>query len=295
MSIKVMGEVWESSSTKGSTRLVLLALADFANDQGYCFPSIQSLAIKSALTERNVQVILRDLERRGELVTLRGAGRGHVNAYWVLPPATTSRLTQEGKTPKNFHPFTELEKKVKLNDKKVQLEVEKAKNDAERVNSATPGTTKNLQEPSGTTNSSECENSVSVQTRQPTRAEGVKSRGHSAEARVALSANAMQHGAARRAWAAWLEERQRMIPDWLDQTVWQRWLNDLDERRARVTSARLAEQLERLQQLSNVETQADLVARAIAGGWATFYPSRAAVTPIESKPGSSQDRYGRYR
>jgi hypothetical protein len=80
VSIKVMGEVWESSSTKGGSRLFLLALADFANDEGYCHPSVARLAVKSALTERNVQLILRDLETRGELVTLRGAERGNVNA-----------------------------------------------------------------------------------------------------------------------------------------------------------------------------------------------------------------------
>ena len=74
-----MAEVWESSSAKGGARLVLLALADFANEEGYCYPSIERLALKSALTGRNVQLILRNLESRGELVVLLGAGRGNVN------------------------------------------------------------------------------------------------------------------------------------------------------------------------------------------------------------------------
>jgi Helix-turn-helix domain len=108
-----MAEVWESSSAKGGARLVLLALADHANDEGYCHPSVARLARKSALTERNVQLILRNLEARGELVTLRSSGRGNVNAYWVLPPATITRLKLEGKNAKSFHPLQTLEEKVR--------------------------------------------------------------------------------------------------------------------------------------------------------------------------------------
>ncbi len=34
MSIKIMSAVWRYSKAKGSALLVLLAIADFANDQG---------------------------------------------------------------------------------------------------------------------------------------------------------------------------------------------------------------------------------------------------------------------
>lgn len=81
MSIKVMTEVWESSSTKGGARLVLLALADYANDDGYCHPGVERLVLKSALTERNVQFILRELEARGELVTKGSSNRQRFPNY----------------------------------------------------------------------------------------------------------------------------------------------------------------------------------------------------------------------
>jgi hypothetical protein len=131
-----MTEVWESSSAKGGARLVLLALADHANDEGYCFPSVSRLARRSALSERNVQVILRDLETRGELVRLCGTGRGNVNQYWVLPPATVARLTREGKSAQNFHPLLVLEERVKAA--------------TQRVSPVSPRTVKNQDQPSTT-------------------------------------------------------------------------------------------------------------------------------------------------
>jgi hypothetical protein len=291
VSIKVMGEVWESSSAKGGARLVLLALADHANDEGYCHPSVARLARKSALTERNVQLILRNLERRGELVTLCGAGRGHVNAYWVLPPATVTRLTLEGKNAKNFHPLQTLEEKVKST-------TEKVKTDAQKVKPTSPRTVKNHQEPSRTTTRLE------VQTRRQTSL-GSKSNtckpskvhpSSSADRTTLGTANGSSKGSARDAWAAWLTANAP--PDWLEPEPWARWLGDLDERGLRVTSGRLEEQLKRLQELFNLgESQTAIVARAIAGGWVNFYKPRDQATSNQTKASDSKkdDRYGRYR
>jgi Helix-turn-helix domain len=158
VSIKVMTEVWDSSSAKGGARLVLLALADHANDEGYCYPSLSRLARKSRLSERNVQFILRDLETRGELVILRGSGRGNVNTYWVLPPMTVARLKLEGKTLKSFHPLATLEQRVKDSTQSVQIDAERVKVEAQRVKPTSPRTIKNPAEPSGTFSSAETKN-----------------------------------------------------------------------------------------------------------------------------------------
>jgi hypothetical protein len=276
MSLKVMTEVWESSSAKGGARLVLLALADFANDQGYCYPSICTLAVKSALSERNVQVILRDLERCGEVVTVRGAGRGYVNTYWVLPPATKTRLTSEGKNAQNFHPFGRLEQRVKNPEEKAQSQAQKVQTDAGKVKPTSPRITMNHQEPSETTKAK-----LEAQT-QPKLEARAKLKQHTAIGAALIAS---------RVWQVRLETQPH--PDWLDEAAWRRWLTDLDERRARITTARLEEQLGRLRQLSNHESQTDLIARAIAGGWGTFYPARGInPTPPTS---SGADRYERYR
>jgi Helix-turn-helix domain len=293
-----MGEVWESSTAKGGARLVLLALADHANDEGYCHPSVARLARKSALTERNVQLILRNLESRGELVTLCGAGRGHVNAYWVLPPATVTRLTLEGKNAKNFHPLQTLEEKVKSTTEKVKTDAQKVKAATEKVKPTSPRTVKNHQEPSRTTTRLEAQSrrQTPLETKSNTRKPS-KVHPSSRTDRTPLgTANGSAKGSARDAWAAWLSANAP--PDWLEPEPWARWLGDLDEREIRVTSGRLEEHVKRLHELqASGESQAAIVARAIAGGWSNLYPPRAPSDTSKPKPSTSStdDRYGRYR
>jgi hypothetical protein len=298
VSIKVMAEVWESSSVKGGARLVLLALADHANDEGYCHPSVARLARKSALTERNVQLILRNLESRGELVTLRSAGRGNVNAYWVLPPATVARLTLEGKNAKNFHPLQTLEEKVKSTPEKVKIVAQKVKAATEKVKPTSPRTVKNRQEPSRTTTGLEVQTrgQTSLGPKSTTRKPSKVNPSSSADRTTLETANGFAKGSARDAWAAWLTANAP--PDWLEPEPWERWLGDLDEREIRVTSGRLEEQVKRLHDLqASGESQAAIVARAIAGGWSNLYPPRASSDMSKAKPSTSSthDRYGRYR
>jgi Helix-turn-helix domain len=318
VSIKVMGEVWDSSSAKGGARLVLLALADHANDEGYCHPSLARLAKKSALTERNVQFILRDLEARGELVVFRGAGRGRVSVYWVLPPDTVERLTGEGKTTKNFHPFVALEEKVKATTERVKTDAQKVKSATEKVKPTSPRTTKNRQEPSRTTTPEDeartRENQSQLLETERSGFAGADAPDPGLETVVSdvqntgtpgsvnaqrLERSSARGGAASQAWQTWLEAHASTPPDWLDVASWMRWLADLDERKSRVTSARLEEQLHRLEELSQRgEAQSGLIARAIGGGWETFYPERKASRDAASKPPEGDgrdDRYGRYR
>lgn len=68
MSIKAMGAVWEHSRQTLGARLVALALADYAHDDGSnAYPSIATLARKAHMSERNVQYALRRLEQAGEI------------------------------------------------------------------------------------------------------------------------------------------------------------------------------------------------------------------------------------
>lgn len=68
MSIKLMNAVWESDTTSGSDRLVLLALADSANDEGYCWPAYDTIAAKANLGRRYVIQIVGRLEEIGLIV-----------------------------------------------------------------------------------------------------------------------------------------------------------------------------------------------------------------------------------
>jgi hypothetical protein len=83
MSIRVMTRVWEFSTAKEGTLLILLAIADFADDQGRAFPSMERLAKKARMTRRNAQLAIRRLQRTGEVLVDIGAGPKGCNLFRV--------------------------------------------------------------------------------------------------------------------------------------------------------------------------------------------------------------------
>ena len=83
MSVAMMSCVWKHSKTRLGQRLVLLALADFANDDGEAWPSLKTLAAKSLLSEREIRYALRRLERLGEIKTLRNKGPRGCHLYQI--------------------------------------------------------------------------------------------------------------------------------------------------------------------------------------------------------------------
>lgn len=74
MSIRTMSKVWESSQHSGSNLLMLLAVADFSDDDGVAFPAVQKLAKKCRMSKRNAQDRLRELSESGELTILKNQG-----------------------------------------------------------------------------------------------------------------------------------------------------------------------------------------------------------------------------
>jgi len=73
--------VWDQSGPKGNGKLVLLALADFANKGGVAWPSILTLARKTGLSPRQVQRLLRKLEVAGDIKIEDGGGRKRTHRY----------------------------------------------------------------------------------------------------------------------------------------------------------------------------------------------------------------------
>lgn len=103
MSIAVMSHVWEHSQHSEGTLLVLLALADYANDKGQSWPSVGSLARKARLSERQTRYVLRKLEETGEIKTAVKAGPKGSNLYQIAmvgaetaPPRRGSLAQQVG-------------------------------------------------------------------------------------------------------------------------------------------------------------------------------------------------------
>ena len=94
MSIKVMSIIWERSERSGSELLLLLALADHADDSGACYPSVSRLAAKTRMSERSVQYMLRSLVESGELQIQQGGGRSNTNVYRLCPPPAVPEKVQ---------------------------------------------------------------------------------------------------------------------------------------------------------------------------------------------------------
>jgi hypothetical protein len=114
MSIKLMTAVWDREDLSSTQKLVLLSLADWANDEGLCWPSIDRLAKKTSMAGRSVQRIIRDLESMGFIRRDEVLGKG--NRYWVSIPLTechpchsvTPPLTESHPTPDTVSPNTSI-------------------------------------------------------------------------------------------------------------------------------------------------------------------------------------------
>lgn len=105
MSIKLMTDVWADDTIDSKAELLLLlALADFAHDDGTAWPSTATLAHKTRCTDRNVQKMMGRLIRKGWVsIELNGGPRG-VNLYRLNPrhqepPVKTSGGHQRHQSP----------------------------------------------------------------------------------------------------------------------------------------------------------------------------------------------------
>ena len=88
-----MTSVW-SLDISSTHKLVLLALADNANDEGMCWPSMATIVAKTSLSDRCIQEAIRALEVTGMLSIHERSGRS--NYYTVTP--------ERGAPPNVAHP-----------------------------------------------------------------------------------------------------------------------------------------------------------------------------------------------
>ena len=87
MSITAVGNVlnFSPSELKSSEVLVLLVLADYTNDDGFCWPSFKTISDKAHLSRRQVIRILTNLEKTGEIeMTQRAGERGNTSNKYFL-------------------------------------------------------------------------------------------------------------------------------------------------------------------------------------------------------------------
>ena len=96
MSIRIMTWVWAHSPYSGERLLLHLALADFANDEGVCFPSHSTLAKKARCSNGWVSQTIKQMisDRLIEIVEPAGQGRGRVGRYRLLKGDTECDLSE---------------------------------------------------------------------------------------------------------------------------------------------------------------------------------------------------------
>lgn len=85
MSVRASTWAWSLEEVMGSEALVLLALADQANDEGLCWPSQEKLAPKARQSVSTLRRSLRSLEKMGLLTTItRSSTRGRRSNLYLL-------------------------------------------------------------------------------------------------------------------------------------------------------------------------------------------------------------------
>jgi hypothetical protein len=97
VSVETSNRVWKHSQKGGTPLLLLLALADWSDDWGYCHPSIEQMAVKCRQTERNILNLIADLEQAGEVrrVARGKGGRGKFSGsvYQVIVGMSREEIT----------------------------------------------------------------------------------------------------------------------------------------------------------------------------------------------------------
>jgi hypothetical protein len=83
MSIRCISWVLDHSDAQHAERLVLLALADRADDDGRAWPSVRDLATRARLSRRAVQVALRRL-KLAQSIEPAGLSRAGTTVYRII-------------------------------------------------------------------------------------------------------------------------------------------------------------------------------------------------------------------
>lgn len=121
-----MSLVWEHAPYTSGSLIVLLALADWANDEGVSWPSMDRLAQKARIDRRSAQRIVRQLAKDGVLKIEEGGGRGKQHKYLI-----------QTETVANCRPLAEINSDIS-DTKRATFDAQRATSGAETVTPMSP-------------------------------------------------------------------------------------------------------------------------------------------------------------
>jgi hypothetical protein len=106
MSWRTVRQVLESPQPTGLARMVKVVIAEHENaDDGYAWPSVETIAAEAAITARHAGRIIVKLEKGGHIAIQRRGGRGNSNRYRVLNPDTAMSDFRDGNPDTAMSPF----------------------------------------------------------------------------------------------------------------------------------------------------------------------------------------------
>lgn len=99
MSVRVLSKVWDGFPGGGSDLLAMLALADWSDDLGHCWPSIAAVSHKTRLSRSQAQRVLHGLIDTGHLTVVaneNGGAPGATRQYRINLDSLTGRMGATG-------------------------------------------------------------------------------------------------------------------------------------------------------------------------------------------------------
>ncbi|EAQ9982212.1 helix-turn-helix domain-containing protein [Salmonella enterica] len=119
MSSKILGNVWDACAAhgvKGAKLVIMARLADYSNDDGVCYPSVETICRQLALGESTVRTAIAELESAGwfRRESRRKGNRNTSNLYHLnadrleclarIEKDKVKALREERKKFNDFHP-----------------------------------------------------------------------------------------------------------------------------------------------------------------------------------------------
>ena len=83
MSLDVLTAIWRDPPCKGGDLLCLLAIADNADENGFAWPSMETIARKAAMSARGARKCIGNLADAGLISVEIGGGRYNSNSYQI--------------------------------------------------------------------------------------------------------------------------------------------------------------------------------------------------------------------